>query len=192
MDGPQSSRIKCVTEEEALRDFLDILEVRGPNVILMCVDEETVGLLLDKLKTQDRKRFKETVTGYSWWRRVLKHLALPNYNAVELEDFHRNAFPSSPSPGLHTAAVVANMLGSGVVEVVRKQSWDIGALGSGELVTRVGVSLKFRPKQRLRPVDEQGKDVLEIFSSFRPDLATYITAKRREQVNYIANINILL
>ena len=178
MAVPPSARIKCVVEDEALRDFFEYLEARGPNVILVGVDEDTVGVVLDKLKAMDRKRCKASVVGYSWWRRVLKHLSVANYNTTELEDYHHSTSPSSTSGGLHTAAAVANILASAVGKVTHEYT----AENIGELVVKVGVSGAFRPKQRARQTEVRGQETLEIYSSFRPDLATYITAERTEQV----------
>ena len=39
----------------------------------MGLDKETVGVLMEKLKSQDRAKFLENVDGFTWWRRILKH-----------------------------------------------------------------------------------------------------------------------
>ena len=39
----------------------------------MGLDEETLGVLMEKLKIQDRARFLRLVDGFTWWRRILQH-----------------------------------------------------------------------------------------------------------------------
>ena len=42
-------RVECVGEEKALLAFLDFLESVAPRVVLVGLDEGTVGVLLEKL-----------------------------------------------------------------------------------------------------------------------------------------------
>ena len=37
------------------------------------LDKETLGVLMQKLKGEDRVRFLKQVEGFTWWRRVLEH-----------------------------------------------------------------------------------------------------------------------
>ena len=39
----------------------------------MGLDKDTLGVLMEKLKSQDRTRFLKQVYGMTWWRRILKH-----------------------------------------------------------------------------------------------------------------------
>ena len=41
----------------------------------MGLDEDTLGVLVQKLKSQDRARF----LGFTWWRRILKHSGIKEY-----------------------------------------------------------------------------------------------------------------
>ena len=45
----------------------------------MCVDEDTVSVLVEKLKAMDKGRVKRLLSGYTWWRRILKYLEVPGY-----------------------------------------------------------------------------------------------------------------
>ena len=45
----------------------------------VCVDENTVSVLLGKLKALDRRRVKLLVSGFTWWRRSLKYLSVQGY-----------------------------------------------------------------------------------------------------------------
>ena len=63
--------VKCVSEEEALRAFFAFLETVGPRVLLVGLDEEMVGVLLQKLEDQQDAKFRNLVVGYTWWKRIL-------------------------------------------------------------------------------------------------------------------------
>ena len=51
----------------------------------MGLDEDTLGVLMQKLKSQDRARFLEQVDGFTWWRRILKHSGFKDYKYVSLQ-----------------------------------------------------------------------------------------------------------
>ena len=65
--------VKCVSEEEALLAFFAFLETVGPRVLLVGLDEETVGVLLQKLHDKHTVKFRSLVLGYTWWKRVLNN-----------------------------------------------------------------------------------------------------------------------
>ena len=48
----------------------------------MGLDEDTLGVLMQKLESQDRARFLEQVDGFTWWRRILTHSGLKDYKYV--------------------------------------------------------------------------------------------------------------
>ena len=66
-------RVECVSEEAAISAFFAFLKFVGPNVVLVGLDEDTVGVLIQKLKTKDKPEFWSLVAGYTWWKRILKH-----------------------------------------------------------------------------------------------------------------------
>ena len=66
-------RVECVSEETAIAAFFAFLKSVGPNVLLVGMDEDTVGMLVQKLKAKDRTEFRRLVAGYTWWKRILKH-----------------------------------------------------------------------------------------------------------------------
>ena len=45
----------------------------------MGLDEETLGVLMEKLKIQDRARFLRLVDGYTFWERILQYSGGWNY-----------------------------------------------------------------------------------------------------------------
>ena len=65
--------MECVSEEAAISAFFAFLKFVGPNVVLVGLDEDTVGVLIQKLKTKDKPEFWSLVAGYTWWKRILKH-----------------------------------------------------------------------------------------------------------------------
>ena len=66
-------RVECVPENAAIAAFFQFLKTIGPNVVLVGLDEDTVGILVEKLKARDKAGFRRLVAGYSWWKRILKH-----------------------------------------------------------------------------------------------------------------------
>ena len=73
----QIERVECVSEEDALLAFVDFLENVGRRVVLVGIDEETVGVLLQKVLATNKKRFEKLVDGFSWWKKVFEN---SNYN----------------------------------------------------------------------------------------------------------------
>lgn len=65
-------RVECVSEEEALLAFFDFLESVAPRVVLVGLDEETVGVLLEKLLATDKVKLESLVYGFTWWKRILE------------------------------------------------------------------------------------------------------------------------
>ena len=51
----------------------------------MGLDEETLGVLMEKLKIEDRARFLRLVDGFTWWRRILQHSGFKDYKYVSLQ-----------------------------------------------------------------------------------------------------------
>ena len=51
----------------------------------MGLDEDTLGVLMQKLKSQDRARFLKQVDSFTWWRRILKHSGFKDYKYVLLQ-----------------------------------------------------------------------------------------------------------
>ena len=68
----QVERVECLTEDEAINAFFHFLKTVGPNVVLVGIDEESVGVLVQKLKARDKAKFRGLVAGYTWWKRILK------------------------------------------------------------------------------------------------------------------------
>ena len=62
----ETNRLECVKEEDAMELFLKYLELAGPNVVLVGMDEDSVGVLLQKLESHNAAKFLQLVVGYTW------------------------------------------------------------------------------------------------------------------------------
>ena len=192
-----TERVECVTESEAMEHFLAFLEATGGNIILVsllsssthatasppnpqvCVDEDTTGVLMEKLKKVDKERFRGLVVGYSWWRRVLKHKKFPKYKTVELEDYSAANLPVRSTPMKMTSKHVARMLNEAVRNMSDAQA---GSPLDGQFLSLVSVSSKLKALTTPRPVST-GPETLELINSLRPDLPATLTVERLEQVH---------
>ena len=67
------NRIECVSEDAAISAFLNFV---GPKAVLVGLDEDTVGVLVLKLKATNKNKFRRNVAGFTWWKRILKHTKL--------------------------------------------------------------------------------------------------------------------
>ena len=66
--------MECVGEEKALLAFLDFLESVAPRrVVLVGLDESSVGVLLEKLLATDKVKLESIVDGFTWWERILEN-----------------------------------------------------------------------------------------------------------------------
>jgi hypothetical protein len=94
----QTERVECRPEQEALGDLLVFLEAAGPGVVLVTVDEDTAAVLQEKLQAVDRARYRAAVAGYTWWRRIIKHMDVSGYrcNCLSLEP---SSSPQEPRAG---------------------------------------------------------------------------------------------
>ena len=43
------------------------------------MDKETAAVLQEKLQAVDKERYRAAVAGYTWWYRVLQHVAVSGY-----------------------------------------------------------------------------------------------------------------
>ena len=180
-DGSRKEAILCVSESVALEDCIVFLETLGPNIILVGIDEETLAVLIDKLKMYDKHRFKQTVKGFTYWRRILKHMGVANYKELVLEDYHRLTFPGHCSD-VDNCLRVAEILSSCITELARKHHMET-KLSAGRFVTVSCISTNLHPRHQNRKVMmEEDREVLEIYSSFTPEFAVSITVTPLEQI----------
>ena len=143
------------------------------------MDEDTAGILMEKLKNVDKGRFRGLVVGYSWWRRVLNHINFPKYKTVELEDYSAANLPPRSTKTKMTSEHVAQMLKDAVRKVAGVAAeFPLG----GQFLSLVSVSSKLKALSTPRPVSA-GPEVLELINSLRPDLPAMLSVERLEQVS---------
>ena len=82
----KSDNDACVEEDAALSSLLEFLQ-KYPNCIIVGVDEDTVAILMKRLRRVDREKVK-SVVGFTYWKRVLKYLDVDNYKSVDLEEYY--------------------------------------------------------------------------------------------------------
>lgn len=154
----------------------------------VCMDEATVAALVAKMEAVDRAGLEGRVMGYSWWSRVLVYPSTPTRVAtraaltrrLDLEDWWSTTFPLSPLPTLRTARVVARAMAEAVAEVARRA----GTTPSyGGFVARVGIEMAVRPSEGERRGVEEGRELLIIVNSFKPDTVTSFTVDKMDTVN---------
>ena len=196
----------AVTEEEAIRAFLTFLQALPANIVLVsppgffswcltivtvvqvCMDEATVAALVAKVEAVDRAGLEGRVVGYSWWSRVLVYPSTPTRVAtraaltrrLDLEDWWSTTFPLSPLPTLRTARVVARAMAQAVAEVARRAGTTPSC---GRFVARVGIEMAVRPSEGERRGVEEGRELLIIVNSFKPDTVTSFTVDKMDTVN---------
>ena len=174
----QTPRVVAGTEEEAILAFLTFLQALPANIILVCMDEATMAVMMDKMEALDRGGVLGKVVGCTWWSRVL--MCPTNAGArttttmsFSLEDCWATTFPMRPLPNLRTANVVAGAMVEAVAEVARRAGTTPS---SGRFVTETAVETSEWRKMR-------GREVLEIVISFKPDTITSFSVDRMDQIN---------
>ena len=70
----QIEPVRCVSEEKALEAFMAFLETVGPRIVLVGLDEDTLGVLLQKLEVRCHDQFWSLVTGFAWWKKLFGHI----------------------------------------------------------------------------------------------------------------------
>ena len=63
-----------------------------PGFIILGIDEDSVAILVKKLKEVNKDRFKELVVGFTYWKRVLKYLDVAWYKTTDLEEYFSQTF----------------------------------------------------------------------------------------------------
>ena len=123
----QIEPVRCVSEEKALEAFMAFLETVGPRIVLVGLDEETLGVLLQKLEVRCHDQFWSLVTGFAWWKKLFDDNVkgkqrYKNYTkmnppqeffripTLSLDAFFSRRFPAFPLPAVVTSPVVAHML----------------------------------------------------------------------------------
>jgi len=178
----KEKKIVCVEEEEALKSFLNFLD-RFSDCLILGVDEDTVSILVKKLKVVDEVRFSRNIRGFTYWKRVLKYLDVNVSKTIDLEEYY-SLQVGKDLPSFTTAEGIASILLKCVDDVTSKQKAKKGVDGEFyKLCKRIGC-IEHPRKQNC---DESvSSETLEVFSSFRPSVSAAFSAEKLEQVTLLS------
>ena len=112
----EAKRFECVQEKKAMELFFKYLEHVGPNIVLVGVDEDSIGVLLQKLESHNANKFLQSVVGYTWWKRILGLQVVARVQFLELDckldEFYASEIGISENHANHntTCPIVASKL----------------------------------------------------------------------------------
>ena len=111
------NKIVCIEEIEALESCLDFLQ-NFPNCIVVGVDEETVAILARKLKCVNREKF--IISGFTYWKRILKYLDIEECKSIDLEEYYASLI-GKDLPSFNSASDIAAVVLESVKDVTSKE-----------------------------------------------------------------------
>ena len=176
----QRKKIVCVSEKEAIMNFQEFLE-GFENCFVVAIDEETLSILFEKVKDLRLRRNKNTLLlhGYTYWRRILEELEVPNtHNGMELEEFY-NQINGSDLTGYLSSKDISYILKKCVDELVHKFCHNDYY---GIFLQRTLKQEEDLPKLAKKPQRDVEREEIEVSSSFRPSVSATFTAEKLEQV----------
>merc|ERR1719318_535816 len=174
----EEEKIVCVEEREALASFLDFLQ-SFPNCVIVGVDEETVAILTEKLKYVDGKKFK-IISGFTYWKRVLKYLDVEGYKSIDLEEYYASLV-GKDLPSLNSALDIASVVLESVKDVTSKEKGGKKSLDANFYKLCKRIECIEYPSR----IDcDLATDVenIEVYSSFRPAVSATISAEKLEEI----------
>jgi hypothetical protein len=165
------NKILCVDEGEALMEFLVFLE-DFPRCVILGVDEESVSILVKKLKEVNKKKVKELVVGFTYWKRVLKYLNVSGYRDLDLEEYFTQTLQKDLS-----SLTIPEVLLTSVMDVATKIKKEEHCFY--KLCKRIDCLEKAKNVK----IDRKAKvEKVEVFSSFRPSVSATYSVEKLEQV----------
>jgi len=175
----ENNKIVCVEESEALKGLLDFLE-DFPNCIILGVDEDSISILVEKLRDANKDRFRQLITGFTYWKRVLKYLDVDGYRTIDLEEFH-SKMVQEDLPGFTTASDIASVLLKSVEEVTAR--YEKGRKVMTKLFYKLCKRIECLEYPKMVDYDrDASNENVEVFNSFRPYVSTTFSAEKLEQV----------
>ena len=87
--------MRCVSEEKALEAFMAFLETVGPRIVLVGLDEDTLGVLLQKLEVRCHDQFWSLVTGFAWWKNLFYDIKAKQRYKNNISRSHRRNLSGS-------------------------------------------------------------------------------------------------
>ena len=174
----EAEKIVCHQESEAIASLLDFL-LNYPNCIVVGVDEDTVAILVKKLKYFCGDQWK-TISGFTYWKRVLKYLDVDEYKNIDLEEYY-TTLVGEDLPSFNTALDIATVVMKSVKEVTSKEKGGKKSLDSDFYKLCKRIECIEHPKK----VDYEAAAIVEnveVYSSFRPSVSATISAEKLEEI----------
>ena len=182
----ETKSLECVQEGKAIELFFKYLELAGPNVVLVGVDENTIGVLLQKLESHNAAKFLQLVVGYTWWRRIVAGGAYDMEREWRLDDLF--------CADSNTCPMVAAQLRDGVRKVALRQGKGKYGFASLEIedqqilsdfADRVGISMMVEPRVTTEKIEtnEEDREVVELTNSFLPVPSTSFVLHKLDKVD---------
>eukprot|EP00092_Neocalanus_flemingeri_P006012 GFUD01006478.1.p1 GENE.GFUD01006478.1~~GFUD01006478.1.p1 ORF type:complete len:613 (-),score=116.47 GFUD01006478.1:6-1694(-) len=160
-------KIFFVDERKALKELLDFLQ-NFPGCVILGVDEDSVAILVKKLKEVNRDKFKELVVGFTYWKRVLKYNDVAGYGSLDLEEYFAQTFQEDLSSFSISGVLLKSVLEVSTTRpLLYKLCKRIGCLEKA-------INLEYDRKANVENV--------EVYSSFRPFVSATFSAEMLEQV----------
>jgi len=189
----ESKKVVCVEEREALENLLDFLETYT-NCVIVGVDEDTIAILVKKLKGVDGYK-SSVIVGYTYWKRVLKYLDVKGYKGIDLEkycnEWSNAAQPTVKKnytnmdgkdfPSYNSALDIASVVMESVKFVAQKERGGRKSMEADFFKLCMKTSFIGRPQK----VDYDASSIVEyveVYSSFRPSVSGTISAEKLEQI----------
>jgi len=174
----EGEKIICIKENEALQSFLDFLG-NYPNSVLLGVDEDTISILAQKLKNLDREKFSK-ITGFTYWKRVLKYLDMEDYKSIELEEYYAKIF-GEDLPCFNTASDIASVVLRAVKEVTGKEKEGKKSLDADFYKLCKRIECIEHPVKFDHDIATDVENV-EVYNSFRPGVSASFTAVELDEI----------
>jgi len=169
-------KIVCVEESEALKGFLDFIE-NFPNCVLLGVDEDTVSIIVKKLKEVNKEKFRQLVKGFTYWKRLLKYLKVGGYRNIDLEEYYTQMVQRE-LPSFNRASDIAEVLLKAAMEVTSKKE-KYSTKHFYKLCKRIEC---LEHPIRVEYDRKASVENVEVFSSFRPSVSATFRAEKLEQI----------
>merc|ERR1719427_1248356 len=173
----EDKKIICVEEKEALKCFLSFLE-NFPKCVILGVDEDSVSILVKKLKGVNKEKVKELVSGFTYWKRVLKYFDVDGYRTLDLEEYY-SRIVAEDLPSFTTVSDIAVVLLKSVIEVTGENKRKDLAPDFYKLCKRIECLERPRKVEYDRKASVEN---VEVFNSFRPSVSATFSAEKLEQV----------
>ena len=198
----ETRRLECVEEEKALELFFKYLELAGPNVVLVGVDEDAIGVLLQKLEEHNASKLLELVVGYTWWSRILGggpyHDLGLDWN---LDDFYTSKIGDGVCckgrrlrKQINTCPVVVKKLRAALRYVANEEAGisHFESVDFSEFADGVGISMLIEPRVPEEQMEafedfvnkeEERKEMVQLTNSFHPVPTTSFVLHKLEKVD---------